>query len=193
MPRHVEWKLHEAADLRLGGTALRGVIDLIEENEATGAWRIVDYKTSDTANGPAARTPRGYRKGAESHITAAVFDRVGKPHRWKDLQLPLYAWAVRETLGLDLPQVGYFALPKAATDSGWSPWTDFDDQTTSPPPSAAPPKSPTTSEAGRFWPPRPRVDYDDFAQLFEPGIEAVIDPTALLPTAFPDPIHETDS
>lgn len=190
VPRHVEWKLHEAADLRLGDTALRGVIDLIEENEATGAWRIVDYKTSDTANGPAAEHLVGYRRGAESHITAALFDRAGKPHRWKDLQLPLYAWAVRETLGLDLPQVGYFALPKAATDSGWSPWTDFDENDL-----AAALRCATEIahhiEAGRFWPPRPRVDYDDFAQLFEPGIEAVIDPTALLPTAFPDNIHET--
>ncbi|MCC5840338.1 MAG: PD-(D/E)XK nuclease family protein [Opitutales bacterium] len=184
VPRHVEWKIHEAADLRLAHTTLRGIIDLIEENTETGAWRIVDYKTSDTASPPTGEHFVGFRAGAENHVASAVFERDGKRVRWKDLQLPLYAWAASEALGLDLPAIGYFALPKAASESGWLPWEDF----TASDLQAAVRCATEIIEhvhAGRFWPPAKRVPYDDFAQLFEPRVSDVIDPSALLPHAFP--------
>lgn len=80
---------------------LTGRIDRIDQHEATGAWAIWDYKTSDTAKKPTAT----HQRKAE----------------WIDLQLPLYrqlAAAVETKLQSILQvdgklQLGYVQLPKS--------------------------------------------------------------------------------
>ncbi len=88
---------------------LRGIIDRIDRHITTGAYRILDYKTSD-----AGKTPdQTHRSGR-------------KEKRWVDLQLPLYRHIARamNLEGVDkdpeqLDQLGYILLPKKIGDVGF--------------------------------------------------------------------------
>ena len=90
-----------------GQTALLcGRVDRIDENEQTGQWAVLDYKSSEAA-----------KKPNDTH-------RDGDD--WSDLQLPLYRHLVR---GLDPPadvQLGYIQLPKDVRADRFqlAEWTD---------------------------------------------------------------------
>jgi len=103
-----------------GPVALRGRIDRVDVHPATGRWRIMDYKSSETGTDP-----------IRSHL-------VGKREdlNWKDLQLPLYRHMLPH-LKLEgntpLPEdafvspqveVGYVILPRTLDQAGWRP-ADF--------------------------------------------------------------------
>ena len=84
---------------------IRGKIDRVDRNEQTGQVAIWDYKTSDRGDHP------GY-----AHYTPYA--------GWKDLQLPLYRYLVREVEAVadcDLSQVslGYVLLPKQVEKIGF--------------------------------------------------------------------------
>ena len=112
----------------IADTRLSGRIDRVEKH-VSGTLRIVDFKSSDKA-----RTPQ------EAHfkiITARTrlkeedewkcFDLPdGRRALWLDLQLPLYAAALKQR-GLDVREVAYFALPKGIQDTKILPWEDFDE------------------------------------------------------------------
>lgn len=85
---------------------LRGRVDRIDRHQRNGKWRVLDYKTAETAEGPAAT----HRKKDE----------------WVDLQLPLYRLLVR-SLKIDKKvQLGYINLPGDLTKVGVeiAEWTD---------------------------------------------------------------------
>ena len=62
--------------LELAGVTVVGKIDRIDRHEASGAWRVVDYKTSDTP-----KTPAAAHLGApwETAPDFARLDADGKP------------------------------------------------------------------------------------------------------------------
>ncbi len=106
---HIEKQLSATIEVDAQPFTVTGRIDRIDRHE-DGRWRIIDYKTSDTAKTPDETHRRG-PKGAK---------------QWIDLQLPLYG-KFAEKLGItgqvelgfvhlprDLPQVAYHAAP-------WSP------------------------------------------------------------------------
>ena len=102
--------------------------DRIDYHPESKTWRIIDYKTHARAPkedhlerlpakklalfeelmGPAGFTPlmlESGRKGAGP-----------QPYRWRDVQLPVYAyWLMREK-GCALPQVAYYNLPRAGKE-----------------------------------------------------------------------------
>lgn len=91
---HLEW---DAPPFELDGVSIRGRIDRIERHAASGAWRIVDYKTSDEAQDP-----------LKAHWSAT--------RGWKDLQLPLYRELTRTLCEGGEVELGYVALSRAPTD-----------------------------------------------------------------------------
>jgi len=94
-----------------GGLSVTGRIDRIDRHEQTGRWRVIDYKTSSTANPP----EKVHRKGTKN-------DR-----EWVDLQLPLYRRLVREALGVDGDvELGFLALPTRLDDTRFLPaeWSE---------------------------------------------------------------------
>ncbi|HKD35184.1 MAG TPA: PD-(D/E)XK nuclease family protein, partial [Pirellulales bacterium] len=111
--KHVEIKFDGDADQKpapfaVDGQAayLSGRVDRIDENEHSGLWAVLDYKSSESANKP----DKTHRKSDE----------------WVDLQLPLYRHLVR---GLDPPagvQLGYVLLPKDVRETGFclADWTE---------------------------------------------------------------------
>jgi ATP-dependent helicase/nuclease subunit B len=83
---------------------ISGRIDRIDRHAASGAYRIIDYKTSDSGKSP-----------RESH-------RAGKngDGDWMDLQLPLYIAGMRSELDADATvEAGYVRLPSQPSKSGW--------------------------------------------------------------------------
>ncbi len=91
---------------------LRGRIDRIDVNSATGRGWILDYKSSDTA-----------KKPEKAHV------QKGK---WIDLQLPLYRHVIRQSREM-FPEirdwtVGYIVLPKDVSKTGVleAAWSESD-------------------------------------------------------------------
>lgn len=162
--------------LELEGITVVGKIDRIDRHEATGAWRVVDYKTSDTAKAPAAAHLASPKRGLEYPEWARVVVD-GKERVWTDLQLPLYLHALPGlALGADARAgCGYFNLPKAIGDTGLVTWDGY---------------TPELQEAAlrcahgvlaavraeKFWPPNELIDAerDAFAELFHRGVAASV-------------------
>lgn len=157
-------------ELPVGDLVVAGKIDRVERNELTGAVRVIDYKTSDTAVTPEAAHWRNLPSGEVMPEWATL--AVGKKMRaWTDLQLPIYLEVLAAEFG---PGVvcGYFNLPKASTETGLAMWTEY------------PPEVRLSAQqcvagvcaairAGEFWPPRELkgwdAELDDFAELFHHG------------------------
>ncbi len=115
-PIKAEWAFHEEIEFLIGGLPLRGRIDLIEKNAETGAYRIIDYKTSDKAADPIKTHLIRQRAGARDPVLPeCIFESGDVVYRWKDLQLPLYQIAVERALGVEAC-CAYFSLAKAVKD-----------------------------------------------------------------------------
>lgn len=170
--QHTEWKL-PAGKLAVGGIELSGTIDRIERHEATGAWRVLDYKTSESAKTPREAHLQGDRAG-RAWLAEARCELEGKPFRWIDLQLPLYRWALGELFGARAASVGYFNLPKAVTETRIDVWEDFGDELQTAALRCAAAVG-AGVKAGRHWPPVEEVDNDDFAALIHDGTAASFD------------------
>lgn len=157
-----EWKL-PAGRLLLGGLELSGTIDRIERHEASGRWRVLDYKTSETAKLPEQAHLRSDRAGA-AWLAEARVELAGKAQRWTDLQLPLYRWALGELLGARDVEIGYFNLPKAVSETAVAVWPDFDDAWQEAALRCAAAVG-AGVKAGRYWPPVEEPENDAFAAL----------------------------
>lgn len=79
---------------------IRGQIDRIDQHPELG-YRIIDYKTSDTAKDPT----RIHRKTIDGQ------------RQWVDLQLPLYLDLAADLIGDGQTQLGYINLPKKVSDT----------------------------------------------------------------------------
>jgi ATP-dependent helicase/nuclease subunit B len=141
---------------------LRARLDRIDRH-VDGRIRILDYKTTD-----AGLSPR------ETHYQP-------RNKAWADLQLPLYRYALFAAPSPGEPvSVGYFNLPKAATDTRIEM---FDlhpkDGDLYPSALAAARAVIAAIRAGQFWPPAQlRPDHDDFALLFAGGAGLIQEPPA---------------
>lgn len=176
------WEIlhHEiACEIQLGGLCVTGTVDRIDRHRASGRLRILDYKTSDTAQSAGEAHLGGVRADTRDYAkTAVAAARRGgsRVKVWTDLQLPLYRLMVLarpEFAGVPC-DVGYFNLPKALADTGVEVWNEFTDELAA---------TAETCAAGviadiraqRFWPPSERVKNDDFESLFPAAAEECFD------------------
>ena len=168
----VERKLSATNDspLSLGPLKLSGIIDRIEQNESTGALRIMDFKTFS-----------GLKRPADSHLappsnnwlpSAIVELNLGRSLRtrtWSNLQLPLYRYILEhwypKECAKQRPETAYFVLPSDPNDSGIYGFDELDESQN---PEAYRSaincaEAITTAIAGGvFWPPQPfRSSWDD--------------------------------
>jgi ATP-dependent helicase/nuclease subunit B len=128
---------------------LCGRVDRIDHHEVTGAWAVLDYKSSEKAEDP-----------AKTHCHG---------DDWIDLQLPLYRHLVRELNVTGDVKLGYIQLPKDTTKTGFklAEWTDDDlrraDETAR--------EVVRRIRDGIFWPPaaQPPAFCDDFAAICQDG------------------------
>ena len=159
------WKIirtEEKFEKELDGLIIKGRIDCVEKNTKTGAVRVLDFKSSNTAKPPAQlhwkRMPREF--DGDSVRPYARFEVDGKAQHWIGLQLPLYAWAVEAEFGSDVA-VGFFNLPAIGTDTGVSLLEPFDAHVQTAALECARGVA-GDLRAQRFWPAMDRVQYDDF-------------------------------
>lgn len=159
--------------LDLAGLQVRGRIDRIDRHERTGEWRVLDYKTSDTAVPPARSHLRPRRAGDEAlpEWRRVRFD--GAEWVWTDLQLPVYLCALAGEP--DAPAHitgGYLNLPKAGGEDGLALWPELSGELLA----AAQACAAGVAErirAGAFWPPAELdPEFDDFAALVHHGAAA---------------------
>lgn len=161
-------------ELDFGGLQLRGRIDRIDRHADTGAWRVVDYKTSDTARLPGEAHFGPVREDAPAWARVTV---NGREKQWTDLQLPLYVHA----LPLVVPGAqgraacGYFNLPKAVAGTALAVWEDYSAEWHDSALRCAE-EAAAAVRAGRFWPPNEAIaaERDEFAALFHRGVAASV-------------------
>ena len=177
------WQIAETEqilEMHERGMILRGRADRIDHHPATGAWRIIDYKTWDTfgKKDGASRFVSSTKSDIEAAASSGLqpFDFEGKPHVWTDLQLPLYLLMLqakgRAPAGTAIA-CGYFTLGETEAETVCKTW-DF-----SPYQDAAVACVRCVIErvkAGIFWPPSRKQAWAwDFASLFMDSPEASID------------------
>ena len=115
------------------GMTIRGRIDRIDRHEASGAWRVLDYKTwarLGDNNGLDRFSTRKRAKldfAAVNGLPAFTLGEGARPRVWTDLQLPLYL-LMAHAGGL-VPsgaavECGYFVLGETAADTRVAAW-DF--------------------------------------------------------------------
>ncbi len=122
-PVRVEWGFGDEVDLVLEGIRLRGKIDLLEERGEE--IRIVDYKTSDKPTSPL-DAHRKRLSGRGGFQPAELFPFPGEASAgWTNLQLPLYAAAVRKCYPGRPLRVAYGQLPRALGESRLEEWPEF--------------------------------------------------------------------
>lgn len=157
----------DATPLLIEGARLRCKIDRVDRHERSGHIRVLDYKTSDKARSPleAHVTKIGPRKKLAEEDQWRTFQHShGETYLWNDLQLPLYAAALR-LRGLDPQSVGYFALPKSVQETAVLLWDDFgDDWIDNGLQCAA--EIVRRLREGQFWPPACKAWAQGYDELF---------------------------
>ncbi len=127
-PVRAEWKFSSDEPFFIEGVSVTGVIDLLEFNEESKAYRIIDYKTSDKAvDALKAHLFKPSSRSPDPLIPECEFEEDSKRWRLKDLQLLLYMLATESSLG-SRPMVGYFNLAKAVQQIDTSIWLPTDRQ-----------------------------------------------------------------
>jgi ATP-dependent helicase/nuclease subunit B len=161
----------------LEGVLLSGRIDLIERRAGTAQRRVIDYKTSAKGAKPAEAHLKKI-SGPHDYPDWQLCQHEGKPHRWINLQLPLYAWIVSRLPGGDGAQAGYLNLPPALSETAVNMWDGLTDELVASAVKCA--RGVIRSiHAGIFWPPAPKTDYDDFKSLWFHSIEDSFDPRSM--------------
>lgn len=155
----------DATPYLIGETRLSGRIDRVERH-ADGSIRIVDFKSSDKAGAPLKTHVKTItaRSKLNDDDEWKCFDLPdGKRGMWLDLQLPLYAAALRQR-GQPVTRAAYFALPKGIQETQILEWEQFDDELIDAAVNCAAAAVQRIRD-GRFWPPAERTPDDSFEEM----------------------------
>ncbi len=158
-------------EILVGNTTLSAKIDRIDRHRDDGRLRVLDYKTGKPKAVDAAHrrkiiasTVLPEHLGTDSPAVYSGQDK-GKvaDFRWVNLQLPLYAEAVRSRDGLT-PVPCYFMLGNTEPDVVIQEWSGFSPADLSAAIACAQ-WIIGQIKARIFWPPAEKTDYDNFEML----------------------------
>ncbi len=153
-PTHIEQELHATIDVDGSPFTITGRIDRIDHHPQQGCYRILDYKSGDTAATP----DHHHRTGPKTQ------------RRWVDLQLPLYTLLARAAGLQGELRLGYVQLPKDPAKIGLAAaeWTaeELDEAV------EEARKVIRHLRAGVFWPPALPLRDDEFSAIC---MDAVLD------------------
>lgn len=177
-PEGIEWKPPKD-DQRYGleGIRISGMIDRIERHRETGVLRILDFKTREKRTDPfrAHLIPWKEDRDAEIIEAFARLSHGGKDYHWKDLQLPLYAWMVQLKNPDQELEVGYVHLPKAVGETGVELWPGLAGSGLVQSALECAGSILQRLSRGQFWPPREKVDFDDFESFIFESVQQDVD------------------
>jgi ATP-dependent helicase/nuclease subunit B len=166
---HAEKRIEEILGEKwiIDNVEIRGQIDLIEQHQTTGDWRILDYKTASKSKKPEEAHLKviSSRSKREDPDWMVWRNGAGKPARWIDLQLPLYALALQKKFG-KAGAAAYLNLPAALGSSEISHWEDITDSALLTSAEACAKQVIRKIADGIFWPPTEKPAYDDYKHLF---------------------------
>lgn len=125
---HAELSVKVEDGLTIGGVPFKGQIDRVDRHEKTGALRVWDYKTGREGD------------AGKDHLEKLRLAADGEPDVrwralsvaadsavvWKNLQLPLYVWAVQQRNPGVPVEAGYLHLPAVVSGTGDRPWDALD-------------------------------------------------------------------
>ena len=162
--------------LTLAGLPVHMRVDRIDRHEG-GSVRVIDYKTGKTSEDPHKTHLRAWSGEKCPAPLGPLWVVKGKSkdkfYGWTDLQLPLYAEAVRKHLRMaELPEAYYVLMPEAVGDTEFMRFEGMNE--------AAGNAMQWAEEAARrivagvFWPPAPEVKYDDLAALAPEGLQMAL-------------------
>ena len=176
---------HGENPLCIGSLHLSGKIDRIEKNTLTGAWRVLDYKTS--ADGPAKKHfgPRHSKEWLPDAELEIGDSEKPKKKRWANLQLPLYRkildhWHGDE-IGDNPISTGYFLLTADPAETAVLEFEELNDDVMESAMTCARTIAGLVHK-GVFWPPQPlKSSWEDpFEALFLNGApDACIAPATI--------------
>lgn len=162
-----EWEPSAENPLLIEGASLRCKVDRIDRHAHNGQVRVIDYKTSDKVSDPLSAHVRkltGRTQIQEQDEWKCFVLSDGTRYQWKDLQLPLYAAALR-LHGLRPDFVGYFTLPKSVQDTKVLTWDQFSDEWVDHALVCAA-EVVRRLRTGMFWPPSAKAYDRGFDELF---------------------------
>ena len=133
-------RVEAAFSLDVEGMEIRGSIDRIDYNEESGTRRVLDYKTSAKATGiakahltkiTASTAWPEHLVGVDEVVTEIPSGRANPPklvpHRWHNLQLPLYALGLAAQ-SVEVDEIGYFSLGASRDAVQVSLWPGFSEE-----------------------------------------------------------------
>jgi len=155
-------------ELRIGPSLIRGTYDRLDRHQETGALRVIDYKTGKIGGVEKAhRTKIVSSTTLPAHLpedSPVIHDTAdGTAHRWSNLQLPLYARALKESRNV-IPSPCYFHLGATEANVALEEWSNFAEPDLN---AAARCAEWITGQiaAAVFWPPAEKPGYDDYEVL----------------------------
>ncbi|MES2708814.1 MAG: PD-(D/E)XK nuclease family protein [Verrucomicrobiota bacterium] len=170
--------------LKIRGTRIRGRIDLIQQHPEHG-YRVLDYKTTSTAEKPADAHLKPVKSKAEQERRLALpsgpwatLEHNGKFYRWDNLQLPLYARTMAAHYRVERVAVGYINLPRAVSGARLEMWENLDAAVLDAAGVCADGVVDSIHQ-GIFWPPGDGMKYDDFKALIFQDTVSSFDPAEL--------------
>ena len=183
------WKIHAVEQViedklpgwNFAGMPVRGKIDRIDYHEGDDRWLVLDYKSA-TEKEPPERV-HSVAITASTNLANvpdyARFTLGGKAKRWQDLQLPIYALALREWESIDSDRdvsCGFFMLPAATDQTEISIWNALKGELLDAAATCAESIC-TEIQNGVFWPPRATGDRLD-PLLFNAPLKTIAPPEA---------------
>jgi ATP-dependent helicase/nuclease subunit B len=162
--------------LKIGSLKLSGIIDRIEQHVASGALRVMDYKTFSALKKP---KDTHFAPGSHNWLPAAQIELTtgtrSAQKTWKNLQLPLYRkilehWYPKECAN-QTPEVAYFILPSDPNESGIYTFEELNQPEVYQAALACAEAVAEQISDGAYWPPQPfRGTWGDpFAPIFMNG------------------------
>lgn len=157
----------DTAPFLIEGARYTGKVDRIEHHPDSGERRVLDFKTSDKVKKPIDAHCKLVKQVAESERWKTFsIGGVDGIWRWLDVQLPLYAAALKNHPLGPVTQVGYACLPKGVMDTDLILWENFDERWAEAAETCAA-EVVKRVNGGVFWPPNEgKVRSVDFDELF---------------------------
>lgn len=180
-------------EIDAGPIRIHGVIDRIDHHAESDTWRVIDYKTGKEGSvvsehqsriGSSTRLPA--HLGEDGPAVYTKTENTDKPQatRWTNLQLPLYAAAMRQEQATVLAVPCYFKLGETESDVKLDAWETFGEEDLD---AAIACANWIVSQIhqGIFSPPAEKITYDDLDALsYGKPVDAVFHP---IPTACGEP------
>ncbi len=169
----VELDIRELGSLSFAGYPVGGRIDRVDRHEETGAVMIIDYKTIDSLGVGAAGTYCHKAHIKRAAAEARTYQKISDKEMWEDLQLPLYALALRERHPEDELTCGYFLLPKNVSETTVESWSIKPELLESS--RACAEGIANAIREGEFWPPARRPQSKDFEEMLLNDAASTVD------------------